>query len=54
MLNVHVEVKIKYGQNVSDVCERLQKKIYQSIQQMTDLKCNLIDIKVVGFAFSAQ
>ncbi len=54
MLNVHVEVKIKYGQNVSDVCERLQKKIYQSIQQMTDLKCNLIDIKVIGFAFSAQ
>ncbi len=54
LLNVHVEVKIKYGQNVSKVCEELQTKIFQSVLQMTDLKCNLIDIKVAGFAFNAR
>lgn len=54
LLNVHVDVKIKYGQNVSHVCEKLQTKIFQAVYQMTDLKCNLIDIKVAGFAFNAH
>ena len=54
LLNVHVEVKIKYGSNVSKVCEDLQQKIFQAVLQMTDLKCNLIDIKVAGFAFNAH
>jgi uncharacterized alkaline shock family protein YloU len=49
-----VEVKIKYGSNVSKVCEDLQQKIFQAVLQMTDLKCNLIDIKVAGFAFNAH
>ena len=45
------EIKVKYGANVNAVCEALQDRIYQNILQMTSLKCNLVDVKVVGFFF---
>ena len=50
-LNVAVEVKVKYGANVNEACERLQERIASNIVQMTNLKCNLVDVKVVGFIF---
>ena len=50
-LNVMAEIKVKYGANVNAVCEALQERIYQNILQMTSLKCNLVDVKVVGFLF---
>ena len=50
-LNVMAEIKVKYGANVNAVCETLQDRIYQNILQMTSLKCNLVDVKVVGFLF---
>ncbi len=50
-LNVSVEVKVKYGANVNETCERLQERIASNISQMTNLKCNLVDVKVVGFIF---
>ncbi len=50
-LNVAVEVKVKYGANVNQVCEQLQERIASNIYQMTNLKCNVIDIKVNGFSF---
>lgn len=50
-LNVAVEVKVKYGVNVNQSCEKLQERIATNIQQMTNLKCNLVDVKVVGFIF---
>lgn len=50
-LNVAVEVKVKYGANVNEACEKLQERISSNIFQMTNLKCNLVDVKVVGFIF---
>lgn len=50
-LNVLLEIKIKYGSNVNLVCENLQNRIFQSILEMTNLRCNLVDVKVVGFIF---
>lgn len=50
-LNVLAEIKVKYGANVNEVCETLQDRIYQNVLQMTSLKCNLVDVKVVGFIF---
>lgn len=50
-LNVAVEVKVKYGTNVNQACEKLQDRIASNICQMTNLKCNLVDVKVVGFVF---
>lgn len=50
-LNVAVEIKVKYGANVNESCEKLQERIASNIYQMTNLKCNLVDVKVVGFIF---
>ncbi len=50
-LNVTVEVKIKYGANVNASCEKLQERISLNVYQMTNMKCNLVDVKVAGFIF---
>jgi len=50
-LNISVDIKVKYGTNVNDTCERLQERIFQNIYQMTDIKCYFIDIRVIGFVF---
>ena len=50
-LTISVDVKVKYGSNVSNVTEKLQNKIFQAIFNMTGLKCYMIDINVVGFLF---
>lgn len=46
-----LEVKVKYTANVNEVCTRLQAKIFESIQHMSDYKPDVIDIRVVGFVF---
>ena len=46
-----IEVKVKYTANVSDVCSKLQKKIFESISHMSDYTPDKIDIRVVGFIF---
>lgn len=50
-LEVSVDVRLKYGLNINTSCEAIQNKIYQIIQQMTDIKCDNIKINVVGFVF---
>ena len=44
-------MKVKYTANVSDVCSKLQKKIFESISHMSDYTPDKIDIRVVGFIF---
>ncbi len=48
-LQISVDIKMKYGANVSSVCEIFQNKIFQNVYQMTGLKCDDIRINVVGF-----
>ena len=49
---ITAEVKVKYGANVNDVCLDLQKRIYQAVYNMAEIKVDFIDIKVVGFLFN--
>ena len=53
-LIIKIDVKIQYGQNVSDVSTSIQSKVTQSIEQMTGLLCRNVDVNVIGFVFSAQ
>lgn len=53
-LLVKIDVKIQYGQNVTDVSNSIQTKVTQSIEQMTGLLCRNVDVNVIGFVFSAQ
>lgn len=53
-LIIKIDVKIQYGQNVSDVSSSIQSKVTQSIEQMTGLLCRNVDVNVIGFVFSAQ
>lgn len=48
---ITAEVKIKYGANVNDVCIDLQKRIYSAIYNMSEIKVDFIDIRVIGFDF---
>ncbi len=53
-LVIKIDVKIHYGQNVTDVSNSIQSKVTQSIEQMTGLLCRNVDVNVIGFVFSAQ
>ncbi|MGL5978099.1 MAG: Asp23/Gls24 family envelope stress response protein [Erysipelotrichaceae bacterium] len=50
-LVINIDLKVKYGVNVSEACASLQAKIYDSINHMCDYTPDIIDIKVVGFIF---
>lgn len=49
LINLAIDIKIKRGIKVNETVEQLQERIYNTIFQMTDLKVNRIDIRVVGF-----
>jgi len=53
-LLIKIDVKIQYGQNVTDVSNSIQSKVTQSIEQMTGLVCRNVDVNVIGFVFNAQ
>lgn len=50
-LNLYVPVKVAYNANVTDVCAKLQDKIFESISYMTDIKPESIQVEVAGFIF---
>lgn len=50
-LMIRAEVKVKYGLNVNDVCTDIQSKIFSTIQHMSEIRADMIDISVVGFIF---
>ncbi len=50
-LHISVPVKVSYKANVSDVCAKLQKKIFESISYMTDFTPESIEVQVIGFIF---
>ncbi|MEG0824054.1 MAG: Asp23/Gls24 family envelope stress response protein [Erysipelotrichaceae bacterium] len=50
-LVINLDVKVKYSANVNDVCAKLQNKIFESIEHMSEYTPDVIDIKVVGFIF---
>ncbi|HBS92014.1 MAG TPA: hypothetical protein DEA51_06040 [Erysipelotrichaceae bacterium] len=53
-LNISLDIKVRYGQNVNTLTERLQKAIVSNISKMTDVKNCRVDISVVGFIFGTH
>ena len=50
-LLISVDIKLKYGINVNEICENLQDKIKSVIYLMTEIDCDDIKMNVVGFIF---
>lgn len=50
-LVVSLDIKVQYSANVNEVCAKLQNRIYESIQHMSEYAPDVIDIKVTGFIF---
>ncbi|NLA79041.1 MAG: Asp23/Gls24 family envelope stress response protein [Erysipelothrix sp.] len=50
-LYVTVDVAVQYGKNVNAVIERLQERIVQSIQDMTEYQSSTVNINVTGVVF---
>ena len=53
-ITVSIDIKIRYGQNVQKTCTNVQSRIYKAILDMTDIKCDVVDVNVIGFNFNAQ
>lgn len=45
------DVKINYLANVNDICNKVQKKIFENIEHMTGIRVDVIDLHVIGFIF---
>jgi uncharacterized alkaline shock family protein YloU len=50
-LKILMNLTIKYGEEVTKTCEKLQMQIYDNIYDMTNIKCNDINIRISGFRF---
>jgi uncharacterized alkaline shock family protein YloU len=45
---VSVEVNIEYGMNIYDACHRLQRKVKDSVEEMTGLVVDEVNVSVRG------
>ena len=50
-LKILMNLTIRYGEEVTRTCEKLQMQLYDSIYNMTGIKCNDINIRINGFRF---
>ena len=50
-LEITVGVIVKNDSNVKTVCENLQKKIFDNILDMTNIKAKTITVDVLGFSY---
>lgn len=50
-LSIRIPVRIAFSANVTDICAKVQKRIYESISYMTDYKPESVSVQVVGFIF---
>lgn len=50
-LTIDLDLKVKFGNRVIRVIEDIQKKIYDTLKQRTNVKSVIVNIGVVGFIF---
>jgi len=50
-LKILMNLTIRYGEEVTKTCEKLQMQLYDNIYDMTSIKCNDINIRISGFRF---
>ena len=50
---ITVEVNVEYGVNIYDACHRLQRKIKDTVEEMTGLLVERVDVSVRGIILPA-
>ena len=53
-VNVEVAIVVKYGVNIPEIAANVQINVKNSIEEMTGLNVNGIDVKIVGIKTEAQ
>jgi len=53
-VTVDVAVRVKYGCVIPEVCKEVQSSIETAVESMSGLKCESVNIHVVGIAFEKQ
>ena len=51
---INVEVTVEYGVNIYDVCHRLQRKVKDSVEEMTGLVVEMVNVNVRGIAVPSR
>lgn len=51
---INVEVNVEYGVNIYDVCHRLQRKVKDSVEEMTGLVVDFVNVSVRGIAVPSR
>lgn len=54
MVTVEAYIRVKYGVNIPEVSQKVQKNIKQSIENMTGLKVVGVDVFVQGVSFVVE
>jgi uncharacterized alkaline shock family protein YloU len=52
--DITIDVKIEYGLPIYDVARNLQKRITDSVEQMTNLRVNSVNVRITGLAESGD
>jgi len=53
-IEISINVKMPYGQNVQKMCLSLQSKIRKAVVDMVGIQPVNIEVNVIGFNFNAQ
>lgn len=51
-IEINIEVRVQYGQNVDKSCQMLQETLQQNLELMIDYKETTINLSVIGFRFN--
>ena len=51
LVTIEVSVYVRYGVKIQTVCESMQEKVKSSIETMTGLQVQKVDVHVVGVQF---
>jgi uncharacterized alkaline shock family protein YloU len=53
-VTANVEVNVEYGVNIYDACHRLQRKVKDSVEEMTGLVVEQVNVSVRGIVVPAR
>jgi uncharacterized alkaline shock family protein YloU len=53
-VTINVEVNVEYGVNIYDACHRLQRKVKDSVEEMTGLVVEQVNVSVRGIVVPAR
>ena len=53
-VTINVEVNVEYGVNIYDACHRLQRRVKDSVEEMTGLVVDRVNVNVRGIVVAAE